>query len=134
MFGIHKQRTLLMIFAAIGCISVFFPWVNNTDGTTTIGINTGFLSWVAFIAFICVIIVCTYGIKDKPLQGTLQYVAIILCSAVAIIAVIKVLHIVGLGLIILQITSIASIFIALNIAPKKDDGLREITSIENKNL
>jgi hypothetical protein len=126
MLGIHKQRVLLMLFATIGSVAVFFPWVKTNDGLHIIGIKSGLQSWFVLIALIGVIIVCTYGNKEKPLQGWLQYTTIALSSISVIIGIIKVLHIVGIGLILIQVCSIACVFIALNISRKKEDGIKEI--------
>ncbi len=131
MFGIHKQRILLMFLALFGCVAIFFPWVKNTNNTSTIGINTGIISWVALIALLSVIIVCTYGTKEKQLEGWQQYCTIGLSAITAIIGIFKVLHIIGIGLIIVQLCSIACVFIALNISRKKNDGISEINKIEN---
>ncbi len=132
MKNIHRQKIMLIAISCIGCISGFLPWLKNQNGITQTGIQTGLCSWLAIVALLLLIAICTYGDKEKPLSGTFKYIALLLSGITALIGILKVFNVIGIGLILLQICSIASFFIILNISRKKDDGIKEIKKINNE--
>jgi CDP-diglyceride synthetase len=126
MQSLHRQRIILLALSSLGVIAAFLPWI-KANGSSTIGISTpGYHSWVALLCLLGTIVLCTYGDRTKELDTWMKYIAVGLCGIAAIMGILKVLSTIGWGLILLQICSIGSVFIALNISPKKNDGIKEL--------
>jgi hypothetical protein len=130
MKDIHKQRLILMTIATLGAIAVFLPWV-KTGGNVTLGIKNGNAAYLVILCFVGTIIICTYGNKSTILSSPWQYVAAGLCLLSAVIGIIKVLHVIGIGLILVQLLGVLGTVIALNLSKKKDDGIAELPNKVN---
>jgi hypothetical protein len=131
MNNIHKQRLIIFGLALVGIIAVFLPWTKNTDGIFVSGVNSpGFQSWGALLALAATIVICTYGEKSQPIEGTLKYIAIALCGIAALLGIYKVLYTIGYGLILIQICSIGALMTALNLSSKKKEKPADINELK----